>query len=81
MDDDGNREAMNLVCDLFALSAIEQGRAWFMEHGRLSTQRSKAVTAMVNELCTRVRPIADDLVDAFDVPPEMLRAEIIAPTG
>jgi len=81
MEEGGNREAMNLVCDLFALSTIEQDRAWFMEHGRLSTQRSKAVTAMVIELFGRVRPIAEDLVDAFDVPPEMLRAEILAPAG
>ena len=79
MEEGPNREAMNLVCDLYALSAIEKDRAWFLEHGRLSNPRAKAVTAMVNELCGRVRPICDDLVDAFDVPPEMLRAEIIRP--
>ncbi len=72
-----NRDVLNLLCDLFALAAVEKDRAWFMEHGRLSTARSKAVTAMVNELCRRVRPICGELVDAFDVPPEMLRAEII----
>jgi acyl-CoA oxidase len=77
MPDGQNKLAMQLVCDLFALSAIEADRAWFMEHGRFSNARSKAVTAMVNELCRRIRPIADQLVDAFDVPPEMLRAEII----
>jgi acyl-CoA oxidase len=74
-----NRTVLQLVCDLFALSAIEADRAWFMEHGRLSNARSKAVTAMVNELCRRVRPVAEDLVDAFDIPAEMLRAEIIRP--
>ncbi|MBY9074473.1 acyl-CoA dehydrogenase family protein [Nocardioides sp. WL0053] len=77
METGPNREAMHLLCDLYALSAIERDRAWFMEHGRLSNAKSKAVTAMVNELCRRVRPICGDLVDAFDVPPEMLRAEII----
>ena len=77
MDAGPNRESLNLLCDLYALSAIEKDRAWFMEHGRLSSSRSKAVTAMVNELCTRVRPICGQLVDAFDVPPAMLRAEII----
>jgi acyl-CoA oxidase len=76
-EDDPNRDAMNLLCDLFALSAIEKDRAWFLEHGRLSNARAKAVTAMVNELCRRVRPICDHLVDAFDIPPQMLRAEII----
>jgi acyl-CoA oxidase len=34
MPDGQNKIAMQLVCDLFALSAIEADRAWFMEHGR-----------------------------------------------
>ena len=77
MPEGGNRLVMQLMCDLFALSTIEANRAWYMEHGRLSNAKSKTVTAMVNELCRRVRPVADQLVDAFDVPREMLRAEII----
>ena len=32
----------------------------------------------LNQLCRRVRTICDQLVDAFDVPAELLRAEIIA---
>jgi acyl-CoA oxidase len=72
-----NRDALNLLCDLYALSCIEGDRGWFLEHGRLSTARSKAVTRMVNELCRRVRPVAAELVDAFAVPPEMLRAELL----
>jgi acyl-CoA oxidase len=72
---------MQLVCDLFALSTIEADRAWFMEHGRFSNAKSKAVTAMVDELCRRVRPIAGELVDAFAIPAEMLRAEIVRAPG
>ena len=79
MPEGQNRIALQLVCDLFALSTIEADRGWFMEHGRLSNAKSKAVTAMVNELCRRLRPIADQLVDAFDIPRAMLRAEIIEP--
>ncbi|MER5478983.1 acyl-CoA dehydrogenase family protein [Streptomyces sp. NPDC002734] len=70
----GNKAALNLMCDLFALSTIEEDRAWFMEHGRLTVQRSKAVSREVNALCRKVRPLAVDLVDAWGVPPEMLRA-------
>ena len=81
MPEGPNRDALNLLCDLYALSAIENDRAWFLEHGRLSNARAKSVTAMVNDLCTKVRPICAELVDAFDVPAEMLRAEIIAPTS
>jgi acyl-CoA oxidase len=68
------RVALSLLCDLHALATIEQDRAWFMEHGRLTVQRSKAITREVNGLCLQVRPLAVDLVDAFAVPPEMLRS-------
>jgi acyl-CoA oxidase len=47
-----------------------------MEHGRLSSARSKAVIAMVGELCRQVRPHAADLVDAFGVPNELLRTDL-----
>ncbi|WP_082587357.1 acyl-CoA dehydrogenase [Nocardioides sp. Soil774] len=67
--------ALNLLCDLHALATIEADRAWFMEHGRLSSARSKAISREVNALCRKVRPLAVDLVDAFGVPEEMLRSE------
>jgi acyl-CoA oxidase len=66
--------AINLLCDLHALTTIEADRAWFMEHGRLSSTRSKAISREVNALCRKVRPLAVDLVDAFGVPEEMLRS-------
>jgi acyl-CoA oxidase len=56
------------------LATIEADRAWFMEHGRLSAARSKAITREIGELCRRIRPLAADLVDAFGVPPELLRS-------
>ncbi|MFF4172345.1 acyl-CoA dehydrogenase [Streptomyces sp. NPDC001744] len=70
----GAKAALTLLRDLFALSTIEADRAWFMEHGRLTVQRSKAISREVNDLCREVRPLAVDLVDAWGVPPEMLRA-------
>jgi acyl-CoA oxidase len=68
------RSAMSLLRDLHALATIEQDRAWFMEHGRLTVQRSKAISREVNELCLQIRPLAVDLVDGFAVPAEMLRS-------
>ncbi|MFH9740111.1 acyl-CoA dehydrogenase [Streptomyces roseolus] len=70
----GNKAALKLLCDLHALSTIEADRAWFMEHGRLTVQRSKAISREVNDLCRKVRPLAVDLVDAWRVPPQLLRA-------
>ena len=75
------KTVLNLVCDLHALSAIEADRAWFMEHGRLTSQRSKAISREVNELCRRMRPIAGELVRAFGVPREMLRSEALLSWG
>jgi acyl-CoA oxidase len=73
---------LNLLCDLHALSTIEADRAWFMEHGRLTTARSKAISREVSSLCRKLRPLAADLVDAFGVPPEMLRSpDLVGPVG
>jgi acyl-CoA oxidase len=81
VEDGPNREALTLLCGLYALTCVEEDRGWFLEHGRLSAARSKAVTAQVNELNRRIRPIAGDLVDAFGVPREVLRAEILEFSG
>ncbi len=74
MPEGDHRLALTLLCDLHALSTIEADRAWFLEHGRLSAARSKAITREIGELCRRIRPLAVDLVDAFGVPREMLRS-------
>ena len=75
--DGDNKIALALVCDLFALSTIEADRGWFMEHGRLSSARAKAISREVDELCRKVRPIALELVDAFGVPAEMQAVEML----
>ncbi len=59
------RVALSLLCDLHALTTIEADRAWFMEHGRMSSSRSKAISREINSLCRKVRPLAGDLVDAL----------------
>ena len=74
LEDGDTKVALNLLCDLHALATIEADRAWFMEHGRLTGSRSKAISREVNELCRKLRPLARDLVDAFGVPDEMLRS-------
>ncbi|MFI9812058.1 acyl-CoA dehydrogenase family protein [Saccharothrix variisporea] len=75
--DTATKELLDRVCDLYALSVIEADRAWFLEHGRLTPQRAKAVTQAVNDLCGALRPDARRLVDAFGVPESWLGAPII----
>ncbi|MEX2459315.1 MAG: acyl-CoA dehydrogenase, partial [Actinomycetota bacterium] len=75
------REMLGRLVDLYALSRIEADRGWFLEHGFLSPARSKAVVRTVNELCAEIRPEAEDLVDAFEIPDELIGAPIGARRG
>ncbi|MBW3620095.1 MAG: acyl-CoA dehydrogenase family protein [Actinobacteria bacterium] len=80
IDDDEARELLDKLCELHALSVIERERAWFLEHGRITGARAKAVISAVNELCGELRPHARALVDAFRIPDEVLAAPIgVAP--
>jgi acyl-CoA oxidase len=74
LPDGDQKTALTLLRDLHALATIERDRAWFMEHGRLTSARSKAVTREVNDLCRHLRPLAVDLVDAYGIPSPLLRA-------
>jgi acyl-CoA oxidase len=76
------RQTLSTLCDLYALANIEQDKGWFLEHGRLTASRAKAVTAQVNALCAELRPDAIPLVEGFGIPVEWLGAPIAAePTG
>jgi len=65
------------VCDLYALSVIEEDKAWFMEHKRLSATRSKAVTSEVNNLLEKLRPYTLILIEGFAVPEKSLGAVML----
>ncbi|GAB2938685.1 acyl-CoA dehydrogenase [Rhodococcus aerolatus] len=79
--DPAAKQVLSRLCDLFALSTIEADRAWFLEHGRLTPARSKAITSAVNELCGRVRQDAITLVDAFAIPREWMACAILDEEG
>ena len=64
------------LCDLYVLSNLEADRGWFLEHGRFSAGRSKAIVAAVSQLCGELRPEALTLVDGFGIPDSWLGAPI-----
>ncbi len=71
--------AVDKLRSLFALNTIETHRGYYLEHGRISAGRSKAVIKAVNELCAELRPDARALVDAFGVPESVLGdAKVVA---
>lgn len=74
--DEGTRRVLTWLRDLFGLHLIEKHLAWYLINGRLSTQRAAAVSRYIDRLCARLRPHAQDLVDAYGFEPEHVRAPI-----
>ncbi|MDN4648608.1 acyl-CoA dehydrogenase family protein [Curtobacterium sp. PsM8] len=64
--------------DLFALGLIEQHLDWHLLHGRLSAQRARAVSAYVDRLVARIRPVVPQLLESFGYEPEHVRSPIAA---
>ncbi|WP_222267680.1 acyl-CoA dehydrogenase family protein [Modestobacter marinus] len=75
--DPAARALLDRVCDLYALSTIEAGKGWFLEHGRLTPTRAKALTGAVNDLLKELRPHMRTLVDAFAIPDAWLNCAIL----
>ncbi len=75
-DDEGNRQVLTWLRDLFGLGLVEKHLAWYLINGRLSAQRAQSVTAYIDRIIKRLRPHAIDLVDAFGYSQDHLRSSI-----
>jgi acyl-CoA oxidase len=71
------KATLERLCSLYALSSINDDRAWFMEHSRISPARAKAIGAQLNALCGELRPQALALVEGFGVPAAWLGAAFL----
>ncbi|WP_313814572.1 acyl-CoA dehydrogenase [Glutamicibacter sp.] len=74
--DEQTREVLTWLRDVFALTVIEQDLGWYLANGRLSMQRARTLPEYINRLLARLRPHAQDLVDAFGYTQDHLRADI-----
>ncbi len=74
--DPDSKKIMTWMRDLFTLSMIEQDLGWFIEYGRISQQRARTLRHYTNRLAARLRPYAQDLVDAFGYNQNHLRMDI-----
>ncbi|HLU58871.1 MAG TPA: acyl-CoA dehydrogenase [Pseudonocardia sp.] len=75
--DAGVRDLLAEVLRLYALTVIENDRAFFIEHSYLTPGRAKTVTQAVNALCGRLRPHARTLVDGFGIPERWLECPLL----
>jgi len=76
VDDADTKQVLTWLRDLFGLTLIEKHLSWYLINGRLSNQRAAAVSRYIDRLLRRLRPHAQELVDAFGYEPEHVRAPI-----
>jgi acyl-CoA oxidase len=67
-DDDEARQVLARLADLHVMSLLERERAWFIEHGRISSATARTIPVAVDALCATLRPHARALVDGFGIP-------------
>lgn len=70
------KSILKKLCDLYALSVIDQHKGWYLEQGYMEGVKTKAIRKMVNQLCWDIRQEAVPLVNAFDIPDSCLAAPI-----
>lgn len=76
VEDAGTAQVLTWLRDLFGMHLIEKHLAWYLINGRLSAQRAASVSRYIDRLALRLRPHAQDLVDAYGFAPEHVRAPI-----
>ena len=77
IEHEGTRQVLTWLRDLFGLGLIEKHAAWYLIHGRISTQRAQAITSYIDDrLLPRLREHALPLVAAFEFTPEHIGAPI-----
>ena len=63
--------------DLYGFSLLEENASWYLINGRLSGSRAEAITEYIDSrLLPRLRPHVESLVDAFLLPPELVRTTL-----
>ena len=76
LEDGDEKIALSKMCDLYALSVIEEQKGWYLETDYMDGAKTKAIRRMVTKLCADIRPDALAYVNAFGIPDELLGAEI-----
>lgn len=76
MAESEGRELLARTASLFGLATLEAHRAWYLEAGYFEPAKSQAVRAEVNRACRELAPRVVELVDAFEIPDELVRAPI-----
>ena len=67
---------LHVLCALYALCKIEEDMGWYMTNRYFSPRKAKAIEQEICRLCKVLRPLAWDLIEAFDIPEKIVQAPI-----
>ncbi|MBA0770429.1 hypothetical protein Gotri_019066 [Gossypium trilobum] len=74
--DASSQAALKLLCDLYALDRIWKDIGTYRNVDYVAPNKAKAINKLTQYLSFQVRNIAGEFIDAFDLPPYILRAPI-----
>jgi acyl-CoA oxidase len=69
-------EALRPLCAFFALEELERGAAWLLCHDLLTPEQVTTIPEKLNSLCDTITPHVPVLLEAFDIPEELLKVPI-----
>jgi acyl-CoA oxidase len=75
--DQETKQILIKLCDLYALSTIERRKDWYLENDYLEGSKSKAIRRLIDKQCRIITSDAISLVEAFDIPEELIAAQIV----
>ena len=70
------KSILEKLCNLHMLSRIEIDLPWFIQAKLLSPNEAELSLEVNRQLCAEIAPLSMDLIDAFDLPEDMLAAPI-----
>ncbi len=77
VEDEAIKNVLLKLCQLFALESMERNKGFYLENDYVSGSKTKAIRRVVTKLCQELRPDALGLVESFNIPEEILGAEIV----
>jgi acyl-CoA oxidase len=75
-EDKKSKRILNKLCDLYALTILEENKGWFLENDYMEGSKTKAIRRVHNKICQQLRPEIEGLVDAWGIPDEVIAAPI-----
>ena len=75
-DNEPVKKILESLVKLYALETIQENKGWFLESDYMDGAKTKSIRRVINKLYQEIHPHALDLVDAFNIPKEMIGAPI-----